>query len=100
MRAEEMGFKEFLPTSCEVFVIPLVCAYLTFLVGLPTSPTRGALVFPGIWLVLVSLFAIGDYFGDKDHWLLIKRMLLILGCLLPMALIGFLAGIMGLWNMV
>jgi hypothetical protein len=100
---EKMSFKEFVPASCEVFVIPLVCAYVTFLVCLPSSKW-GALIFPGIWFVIVSLFAIGDYFSsdfeNEDHWLFIKRMLLILGCLLPVALLFCWAWIADIWNRV
>jgi hypothetical protein len=89
-----MSFKEFLPTSCEVFVLPLVCIYVIFVGILPHS-IWGALVGPGIWFVIVSLEAIVSYTGNKDHWLLIKRTLLILGCLLPMALFLYWAWITG-----
>ena len=83
-----MSFKEFLPTSCEVFVIPLICAYVIFLMLLPKSMWE-ALIAPGLWFAFVSFGAVASHSGNKDHWLLAKRMLLIFGCLLPIALVLF-----------
>lgn len=89
-----MRFEEFIPTSCETFVIPLVLTYVWFPLCLPNS-IWVALIYPGIWFAFVSLGAVASYSGDKDHWLLIKRMFLILGCLLPIALFWFWAWITG-----
>jgi hypothetical protein len=100
---EKMSFNEFVPASCETFVLPLVIAYMTFLLSVPNSKWVPWII-PGIWFAFVSFFAIGDYFsGDfenKDHWLFIKRMLLIFGCLLPMALLFCWAWIADIWNRV